>query len=292
MYVNARVASANDRVAKAAYRDDRKCAMKPGIVLDKSFLQGASGARIAEIARSYELVMCESLFYELLTSEEPGRSGCFAKLREDNPVALVSDIGPLLGLEIDRGHAAGRPSSHRIDLPFRFNPKLVNRSYVLPAEAQTTVDELTARLRTDVASFLDRVEVVPSFFPDLLQGSDDDRRRARTEAEEAIVAPRGLVPLYAQLEPPAGETPLPPAEATTDDWALFRYLQMQMLFALDAYVRYHGRRPDTASAAVYERIEHDVLDAQVAMLGCLEGALATHERKLQRWFPSPRWAAS
>lgn len=259
-------------------------AVRPGIVLDKSFLQGVPGARIAGLARSHELVMCESLFYELLTSEEPGRSGCFTKLREDNPVALVSDIGPLLGMEIDRGQAAGRPSTHRIDLPFRFNPRLVDRSYVLPAEAQTTVGELTARLRTDVEGFLDRVEVVPSFFPDLLQGSGDERRRAWAEAEAAIVVPRALVPFYAQLEPPSGEKPLPPAETTTDDWALYRYLQMQMLFALDVYVRYQGRRPDIASPAVYERIEHDVLDAQVAMLGCLEGALATRERKLQRWF--------
>ncbi len=78
--------------------------------------------------------------------------------------------------------------------------------------------------------------------------------------------------------------PLPPAETTTDDWALYRYLQMQMLFALDVYVRYQGRRPEIASPAVFERMEHDVLDAQVAMLGCLEGALATRETKLKRWF--------
>ena len=73
-------------------------------------------------------------------------------------------------------------------------------------------------------------------------------------------------------------------DTITDDWALYRYLQMQMLFALDVYVRYQGRVPDIGNPAVFERIEHDVLDAQVAMLGCLEGALATRETKLQRWF--------
>lgn len=258
--------------------------MKPGIILDKSFLQGVSGARIEELARSHELVMCEALFYELLTGEEPGRSRCFAKLQGDNPVALVGDIGPLLRMEIDSGNIAGRPSSHRIDLPFRFNPKLVDRSYVFPPEAQAAVDEQTATLRTDVKNFLDRVEVVPSFFSDLLKGSDVDRRRSWAEAEAAIVAPRALMPFYAQLEPPPGQKPQPPADTITDDWALYRYLQMQMLFALDVYVRYQGRVPDIGNPAVFERIEHDVLDAQVAMLGCLEGALATRETKLQRWF--------
>lgn len=187
-------------------------------------------------------------------------------------------------MEIDCGNAAGRPSSHRIDLPFRFNPKLVDRTYVLPVEARTAVDELTATLRTDVKNFIDRVEVVPSSFFRSIEGQRDERRGAWTEAEEAIVAPRALVPFYAQLEPPPGEKPLPAAETITDDWALYRYLQMQMIFALDVYVRYHGRAPDIASPGVFERIEHDVLDAQITMLGCLEGGLAMRETKLKRWF--------
>lgn len=36
--------------------------MKLGIMLDKSFLKGVSGARVEELARSHELVLCESVF--------------------------------------------------------------------------------------------------------------------------------------------------------------------------------------------------------------------------------------
>jgi len=50
------------------------------------------------------------------------------------------------------------------------------------------------------------------------------------------------------------------------------------------YVRYRGALPETLSPSTYERMEHDVLDAQVFMLGCLEGAFATREKKLKRWW--------
>jgi hypothetical protein len=134
-----------------------------------------------------------------------------------------------------------------------------------------------------VRSFIQRVEVVPSFFPGLLAGNDDARRNAREEAEEALVAPRALIPFYLQLELPDGK-PLPTAETMTEHWALYRHLQMQMMFALDVYTRYQGQVPDIASPKVYERTEHDVLDAKMMMLACLEGAFATQEVKLKRWF--------
>ena len=70
-------------------------ATKQGIILDKSFVQGVPGRRIAELATSHQLVMRETTFYELVTGNEPGRSRCFAKLGGSNPVALVTNIGPM-----------------------------------------------------------------------------------------------------------------------------------------------------------------------------------------------------
>ncbi len=43
------------------------------------------------------------------------------------------------------------------------------------------------------------------------------------------------------------------------------------------------RRRLTAAKA-YEKIEHYVLDAHYLILGALEGAFATREKKLQRWY--------
>jgi hypothetical protein len=259
--------------------------MQPTVVLDKCFLQGAPTKRVRELATSHRLVMSESLFYELLTGSEPGRSRCFAKLPQtDNPVDLVNHIGTLLRLEIDTQRPAGRPSTHRENLRFQFNAALVTGSYRLPPEAQDVVDEQFANLRADVTSFADRAAGIDSFFPNLLVGSQSQRAAARVAAEQAIVEPGSLIDFYASLEPPALEKPLPPASLLDEQWALYRWLQVQFLFGLDLYVRYQGQVPKVFSPAVFEKLEHDVLDAQILMLGCLEGSLATREKKLQRWW--------
>lgn len=259
--------------------------MSEAVVLDKCFLQGSKKADIQELATSRRLVVSEALFYELLTSSEPGRSRCFSKLpRTDNPVDLVSHIGTLMRIEIDTQLPAGKPSSHREELRFRLNPALLAPDYQLPKQAQEAVEEQTAQLKSDVQLFIERAAVVNSFFPDLLIGSHARRDGARAEAEEAIAAPGGLSELYAALEPPPGERPLPSASVVNESWALYRWLQVQLLFAVDLYVRYQGRIPQRFGRRTYEKLEHDVLDAQVLMLGCLEGAIATRERKLKRWW--------
>lgn len=125
--------------------------------------------------------------------------------------------------------------------------------------------------------------------PNLLEGNDDERQVLREEAEIFIATEiDAILSFYrnsiASAVPPPGERLLPSAEFLTQDWALFRWRQIQLLFALDAYCRYGGRVPQAPTGKAYEKIEHDVLDAHYLILGTLEGAFATREKKLQRWY--------
>jgi len=259
--------------------------MPTAIVLDKCYLQGTAKTKIYELATSYRLVMSEALFYELLTASEHERSQCFAKfLPTENPVDLVSHIGTLMRIEIDTHQPAGKPSSHRETMRFQFNPSLLNTGYELPKEAQKIVIEQTSELRTNVMSFIERASIIDSFFPNLLTGSDTERAQAKQDAEQAVSKPKSLLNFYSTLESPFSEKPLPPATLITEDWALYRWLQVHFLFAIDLYVRYHGKIPTVFSPDIFEKMEHDVLDAQLLMLGCLEGAFATREKKLKRWW--------
>jgi len=259
--------------------------MTRAIVLDKCFLQGTSAAQMRELATSHRLVVSDALFYELLTSDEPARSRCFRKFTPvENPVDLVSHIGLLMRLEIDTQKPSGPPSSHRENWRFQFNPALITPDYQIPEAGLIAIEEHATELRSDVDSFVQRAKLLPTFFPDLLSGNQANRDRLRTEAEGAIAAPGSLMEFYSNLEPPPGEKSLPPSHLVSEDWAVYRWLQVQMLFALDLYVRYGGRVPDRFSEAVFEKMEHDALDAQVLMLGCLEGAFATKEKKLKRWW--------
>lgn len=261
--------------------------MKTNIVVDKSYLQGVSTARIRELSSTSRLLVSDALFYELLTTELEARKRCFSKFPpENNPVDLVSHIGPLMRIEIDSRMRAGKPSDHRenLNFNFKFNSALVDDGYVFPPEATAVIDEHTAELRNDVGSYIERVSLVPTFFPNLLKGTTEERKAAVTAAEEAIAAPNALLRFYSNLEPPPGESSLPSAEMIDETWALYRWLQVQFLFSVDVFARYQGAHPDITNPKIYEKMEHDVLDAQVLMLACLEGAFATREKKLKRWW--------
>lgn len=259
--------------------------MKAAVILDKSFLQGAPTDRIRGLAETHRLVVSGALFYELLTGSEPGRSRCFAKLPQtETPVELVDHVGQLMRVEMETQQPAGRPSSHREQMRFRFNPGLVKGNYELPHEAQRALKEQAEVIKSDVESFLERAKMSPSFFPGLSTGSTTDRRNARHEAENTIADPEGLLEFYSHLEPPDPSTPFPPRALMNENWAILRWIQVNMLFGIDLYVRYSGNIPKVFPATTYEKLEHDVHDAQVLILGCLERAFATREKKLIRWW--------
>ena len=255
------------------------------IVVDKSFLQGTSGRRVLELASEHRLLMSDALFYELLTTRAEARVQCFEKFPDNqNPVDLVSHAGVLMRHEIYTGMPSGKPSNHKEDLKFVFNSSLRDLEYQPPLHAQVAIEEETVRLRGSVQRFLEKTATIAPMFPDLFKGSQQERDAAHTEAEAVIVSPRALVPFISQFEPPPGEKPLPPIESIDEEWAIYRWTQVQLLFALDAHVRYQGKIPQPPSARVSEKIEHDVLDAEQLILGCLEGAFATQENKHKRWW--------
>lgn len=259
--------------------------MRPTVVLDKSFLQGSKAAAIHEMAESHRLLMSDALFYELI-SDPKSRALCFAKFpRKDNPVELISHPGDMLRREVQTHRPCGKPSLYCEDIRFQFNAALLRDDYQFPPEAAATVLEHTEELRSDVASYLNAIRLTPTFFPDLLKGNDASRAIARREAERAVAEEtQNLLRFYRLLTPPPGEPSLPPAELITPDWALFRWIQVKLLFALDVYCRYSGNLPEPLTAKVHKRFEHDVLDTQYLILGLLEGAFATREKKLQKWW--------
>ena len=228
--------------------------------------------------------MSEALLYELLSKPEDYRA-CFSKFPSiENPVDVVLHIGGYLRKEIESRRPAPRPSDRRRQLRFRFNLRLLDSDYSLPEEAANEVVRQRNELLGDVATLKERAIGVPEFFPDLFVGSDAVRKASRAEAEALIAKPGSLLDFYAGLRAPKGMRRFPPRKLVTDRWAIYRWLQVQFLFALDLYARYGAALAEPLSSAVEKGIEHDVLDAQYLLIGILEGAFATEERKLQRWF--------
>lgn len=261
---------------------------RPTVVIDKCFLQGSKADRIRELCLSHNVLMTDVLFYELISSSEPHRSRCFAKFPPtENPVSLIHHVGALLHKEINSHAPSGKPSDNRENIRYRFHPDLATCEYVFPEDARQALDEENHKTQMNVSSFIQRARVIAEIFPELLSGSDFDRETAKEEAAHIIATDTtSILKFYSALETPAGEKPLPPTEIVTPAWALFRWVQVQLLMSLDVFFRYRGRIPDASALTPnwHERIEHDLLDAEYLVLGVLEGSFATSERKLQNYW--------
>lgn len=228
--------------------------------------------------------MSEALLYELLSKPADYKT-CFCKFPAvDNPVDIVLHVGGYLKKEMEGRCPAPRPSSRIHEVRFRFNPRLLDADYVLPDEAATEIARQRQELLADVQTLKERALGMADFFPDVFIGNNRVIGAARKEAEVLIAQPTSLLDFYAQLRAPKGMRRFPPRRLLTEKWAIYRHLQVQFLFALDLYARFGTALAEPMSAEKEEEIEHDVLDAQYMLVGVLEGAFATNERKLQRWF--------
>lgn len=102
--------------------------MKPAVVLDKSYLEGASSLAIGELCNSCAVLMIDTLFMELLTtSDKHFQAVCFRKFpQRENPVELIEGTSALLQYErtqATRHTVAGAEAA----LPIHFPRKAIQR---------------------------------------------------------------------------------------------------------------------------------------------------------------------
>lgn len=263
-----------------------KFSSRPTVVLDKDFLQGSSTKRIQELAVTHELLMSDALFYELTSTDQIARARIFAKLgTSENPVSFVGHGGILLNYEMAHRRPSGKPSEHRIDIRYRFNTRLKTVDYEFPASAKEAIEEEAKNLVVDVENYLERVRTVPMFAPSMAAQGSMARIAAQTEVVHELATDReAVLRIYRSLSTHGEGMSLPDADMLDESWALYRRLQVQLLFAVDTYARYGDQLPDVLTPAMFRKFEHDVLDQEAVLLGVLEGSFATRENKLQRMF--------
>lgn len=267
------------------YSANLGCSWKPPVVLDKSFVQGISRTKMHALASTHRLLISEALLYELLSNPADCRC-CFLKFpSSDNPVDLVMHVGGYLRKEVDTRRPAPKPSERIKNFRFQFNSRLLNANYELPLDAAQEIARQHDVLISDVQTMKELALTMFQFFPNAFVGNDFQCKAARADAERLITQKSGsLLNFYGQLRAPKNERRFPPARYLSEEWALYRSLQVLFLFSLDLYARYGNTLRAPLSQKTEEKIEHDVLDAQYLLIGVLEGSFATDELKLRRWF--------
>lgn len=87
------------------------------------------------------------------------------------------------------------------------------------------------------------------------------------------------------LEPPADAGrcfPLTVAIPSLPKWAIYRWLQVNLLMGVDLLYRYKMTLKGVMTEKLATALENDILDSHYVIVGALEGALATADRNVRR----------
>jgi len=228
--------------------------------------------------------MPDVLFYELI-SNEANRDKCFRKLPEgENPLVLLPGVSNLMRMEVRNNRPCGIPSKQAEKMRYQFNKKLADGTLQLTPDQQQVIDERRTELRNDVDGLVQRVEAVATMFPGLLGGKDAERKAHKESIEETIGTDReSLMRFYASFEiPPLDGKPFPGPERLTPNWAIYRWLQVNLLMGVDLLFRYKLTLKDVMTEKLATELENDILDSHYVIVGALEGTLASGDRNVRR----------
>ncbi len=173
------------------------------IVIDKSYLQGASSEEVRLLCNNYTALFTETLFYELLTAPKAERDACFAKLPvRDNPVALIPRTGPLFRHEVENRRAASPVLEHRLNFTFRFNPRLKRRTFHHSQKEQATLAEWRREVDREVATFHEVATGVSSWCPALKACPGNARKSACKDLKrQACIDTEVIRKVYQSIKP-------------------------------------------------------------------------------------------
>jgi hypothetical protein len=248
------------------------------IVIDKSYLQGATTECVRSLCEEHNVLFTETLFYELLTTEASERTACFAKFPEkENPVTLIPRAGPLLRYENRHLRAATPLIDHRIEGDFRFNRGLTTGTFKHSPDEETALAEWRQDVMHEVEVFHEVATSVSAWCPRLRtvsgavlkEGCEELKRRACDD-------PEVVRNVYRSLDLAGFAS----ASLLDLSWVLFRYIQAHLLFSLD-YIPRHGFADMNK---IPKRVEHDIHDLQYFIFGCLCGGLATKDKDIMQNF--------
>lgn len=217
--------------------------------------------------------MTEALFFELLTTTPEHRSRCFSRLPSThNPVVLVPNVGAILRWEVHNQEPVETLSKIAMNDEFRFNPDLGNPKYEIGSAQTRDLVEWRNDMEGRVQQFADHASTIPQAFPELANYCPGQEASRIEEAKSRICTEREFVRSFYHNE----DAQWPSFDTISEEWAIYRWLQIRVLAALD-YFKKHGVMKKSGKA---KAIENEYLDLEYCLVACLCGGLATRDHIL------------
>lgn len=296
-----RILSALDRASTPAVLVRRSAALATlertppshPIIVDKSYAQGARS--LGPFQRRWCLLFPDAFFFEVASTEPQARERCLAKLRElhgHGGLRVAPNVGELLRKEIHNLSKAGLPSDNLIDgldLDAFFSIEFDD----LSSARREALLHTEADFGQDVDGLITRANMLQRCFPSTTEGTTASRKEALGLVRQTVAEDRDfLLRFFADFVCQGTHTP-PGAlllagiarNGTLDpEWTIYRWLQVQLLYALELLEKHGELAADTITPRQRERFQHDVIDMEYVVLGVLQGALATKDKRMTGMF--------
>ncbi|WP_139346884.1 hypothetical protein [Pseudomonas oryzihabitans] len=256
--------------------------MKNFLVLDKSFLQAVPKRRVDELNNSYKLLIPEVMLYELVKGAPEDRANWFSRLPStDRPFELSRNLGYYLRYEKENLLSCGLPSLHVRTIDHSATKNYRNPEYSIPPDLSLLRYNRKNQVDEDVNSLFLLTKSIGEILPETKGIPPKDRKKAQEYLEEKIASDEIFLKDAVNKIMPHTH---PENSEVNKSWISYRWLQVNLLFALDYWTRYTQEIDLTTETKQLERFRHDALDAGYLIIGLQEGAFATKEKKLIRWW--------
>ena len=266
-----------NRNGKRITQREEKMADSMIIVIDKSFLQAEPTDKIQKLCHEHRVLLIPTLLAELIMAGEGIRTTCFRKLSQTANF-VIENVGGLMRYEVIYRRPC-QPVGDRLTLepfPFSFHT-LADGNY--PSQLQFAIESWKTDIEKDIENKVeDHKEasaLVTGWFPELANYSPGDESRIKELMKEVSEDDDLIRYRYNQiktLESPEGEI-------ISKEWALFRWTQANLLYAIE-YIRKYGPNPNVTS----EKLENEILDIDYCITGSLAGCLASKDKKIREIF--------
>lgn len=258
------------------------------VILDKSYLDGETSEKVFSLCERHTVMMPDVLFYELLTTDDVSRVRCFSKIpRRENPLVLIPNVGQYLRFEMERKTPCYPIHMLQEDIQYKFNDSLREKGFVLSPELQLLRQKHEAEVKEDTKRFVSRSFEVLGFFKET-EGLDNTAVVDQVESLiDRVATDHRLVQRLYDIVIPAGDQYFPyrvAPERLGKKWAIYRWVQTQIIYGLMFFKKYKGGVPATPSDKFWRGAEHDMIDAHYVLLGSLVGAIATRDHTIRDIF--------
>ena len=246
------------------------------LVLDKSFLQGASKKFIEKLCSHHQVIMPEVLLMEILTTDEKDMHSCIAKFPNTvNPVNLIPNVGTLIRYEVINKKPCTPIESQFINETF-----ILNKNFVLSQEQLSILSNWEDEVSTDSFRFIQKAVITQGWFPELQEYKPGISISKIEEAMGKVANNSNFVKeIYAQIHNEIrkmDDQPWPNESTINQDWAIYRYHQVHLLYALEYIRRYGFSVPNE----IKKKLENFRIDIDYCVIGALSDGLLTNDNLL------------